>query len=138
MRGKWHLVLSVVLTLVLVGCGKLGGTQEGSEQAARAFFTTEFNKWMGGQKSEVKTFKAGLETRLPPVGFEIRSVVPDKPDVLAWSNADLPGDQKGWPAYRFNVYIEWKSEAGSPLKEVATYNLTWNVPEKKWFVHEIP
>jgi len=41
-----------------------------------------------------------------------------------------------WPAFRFNVYIEWKSEAGTPLKDVTTYTATWNPHEKEWYIRE--
>ena len=121
----------------LVGCAELGGVQEGSEEAARAHLAAEFDKWMVGQDSEAETMKSQIELRLDPLAYEFRSVVPDKPDFLAVAKGkDLPTDYGSWPAYRFNVYIQWKSQADTPLEKVATYTLTWNADEKKWYVRQ--
>jgi hypothetical protein len=97
----------------------------------------EFNKWIAGQTSEAETRKARIEDRRPPMAFEVRSVVPDKPEPpVSDKNRDASVDWPSWPAFRFNVYIEWKSEAGTPLKDVTTYTLTWNPHEKKWYIRE--
>lgn len=129
--------VALLLLFGLVGCSRLTGPQAGSEQAARAHLTAEFTKWIAGQKSEAETRKARLETRFPPLAYEVRSVVPDQPDFMAFDDKqDLPDDWRSWPAFRFNVYIEWKSEAGRPLKDVTTYTLTWNPHEKKWYISE--
>jgi len=97
----------------------------------------EFNKWIAGQKSAAETMKARLETRFPPLAYEIRSVVPDEPDVPVSDMIKSEADNwRSWPAFRFNVYIEWKSQAGTPLKDVTTYTLTWNPHEKKWYIRE--
>jgi len=126
-----------LLLVGLVGCSKLSGSQGGSEQAARAYMAAEFNKWIAGQKSEAETMKARLETRFPPLAYEVRTVVPDEPDFLVSDKKQgVSGDWRSWPAFRFNVYIEWKSEAGTPLKDVTTYTLTWNPHEKKWYISE--
>ncbi|MEZ5941153.1 MAG: hypothetical protein R3C18_07165 [Planctomycetaceae bacterium] len=108
----------------------------GSQTAAEAHFDKEFRKWMSDQESEVMTLtpNSGLQT---PIGYDIRSITEDKPDPLAFDSSDeLPADWNEWPAYRFNVTIEWKSEAGPPLEKVVTYRLTWNTTEKKWYLHE--
>lgn len=128
---------SLLILMGLAGCSKLGGVQEGSEEAARAYLAAEFDKWIAGQASEAETMSARTRGLLAPMAYEFRSVVPDKPDFLAIDKTeDLPDDWRSWPAYRFNVYIEWKSQAGTPLEKATTYTLTWNTSEKKWYVNE--
>ena len=78
---KW---LSLLLVIGLAGCSNLLGDREGSEQAARAHFAAEFTKWMAGQESEAETVDAGLKSALPPLAYEIRSVVTDEPYSLAF------------------------------------------------------
>ena len=132
-RRLWGLLV----LMGLAGCSKLGGVQEGSEEAARAYLTAEFDKWIAGQASEAETMSSRTRGLLAPMAYEFRSVVPDKPDFLAIDKTDdLPDDWRSWPAYRFNVYIEWKSQAGTPLEKATTYTLTWNASEKKWYVNE--
>ena len=70
----------------------------------------------------------------PPIGYEIRSVVPDKPKFGAWveeTDVQTVTDWDSWPAYKFNVYIEWRSKADTPLEKVTIYTLTWNPHEKR-------
>jgi hypothetical protein len=131
--------LGLVLVVAILGCSKGvqegKGPQGGSEQSARDFFAGEFAKWIGGQESQAKTMLSGAY--LPPVGYTIKSVVPDQPDTMAFDTKNgIPDDWKTWPAYRFNVHIEWKSEAGTPLEKVITYTLTWNPQEKRWHIKE--
>lgn len=131
MRRSWN-VWGLMLAVCLIGCS---AETVGTEAAARKHFDTEFKKWMAGQENSVSTI-ASIGAK-EPISFDIRSVVPDKPDFLAYDKAgELPKDWKTWPAYRFNVAIEWKSKAGTPTTDVATYNLTWNTSEKRWYVDE--
>ena len=123
------LLMGLLVLLALAGCSKFGGAREGSEAAARAYLAAEFDKWIAGQESEAKTLSSRMRGLLAPLGYEFRSVVPDKPDFLANDKTeDLPDDWKSWPAYRFNVYIEWKSQAGTPL-EKATSDILWSSHE---------
>jgi len=128
--------VGLLLLFGVVGCSGCMGPRAGSEQAARAHVTVEFNKWLAGQKSQAETMDARLQRLSPPMAFEIRSVVPDEPDLMASAKKETPSDWKSWPAFRFNVYIEWKSQANTPLKEATRYNLTWNPHEKKWYIKE--
>src|SRR5579872_5670747 len=108
--NKWGLMLAVCLA----GCS---GETPGSEASARKYFDSEFKKWMAGQENTVSTMMSEIQGHLNPIAFDIRSVVPDTPDFLAKAKgSELPGDWKEWPAYRFNVAIETKSQAGTPLK----------------------
>lgn len=130
-------LVSIILLLGIVGCSKLSGVQEGSEEAARAYLAAEFDKWIAGRESEAETMSSRTQGLLAPMGYEFRSVVPDKPDFLAFDDTEeLPDDWRTWPAYRFNVYIDWKSQAGTPLQKATTYTMTWNAREKKWYVTE--
>jgi len=132
MRLTRSVVLPIMLTM-LHGCG-IGSA--GSEQAAKAHFHSEFQKWIAGDDSEVTTmaYRIGLQ---PPISYDIRSIINDDPDSLAYDRSiDLPDNWREWPAYKFNVAIEWKSQAGTPLEKVTTYRLTWNSHEQKWYVNE--
>lgn len=115
------------------GCG-LGPA--GYQAAAESHFNSEFGKWIAGKESEVSTmtYHSGLQ---PPIGYDIRSITSDDPDPLAYDRSyELPENWREWPAYKFNVATEWKSEAGSPMEKVTTYRLTWNSQEKKWYVNQ--
>ena len=137
----WH-KLGVLLLILLCGCsGVSTGSTAGTEALAREHFDAEFKKWMAGQENEVATMKSRLETLLAPISYDVRSVVPDKPDMVAvaadYSKNGSPTEVSGeWTAWRFNVAIEWKSKAGTPVEKVATYTLTWNPREQKWYVTE--
>lgn len=133
MNGKsWW---GILLLGVVAGCTGPGQVQEGSEEAARRHLAAEMDKWMADQESEAKTMKGAVLA--PPVGYEFRSVVPDEPDFMArGERTDLQTNYKSWPAYKFNVYIEWRSKAETPLEKVTVYTLTWNPHEKKWYVRE--
>ena len=126
----------VVCLLVL---GTLGCQMEsaGSENAARAFVDAEFTKWMSGSKNKVKDYTFSMHSLAPPIGYDVQSIVPDAPDYFAHDNIENR-HRKGeeWPAYIFNVTIKFKSQAGTVLEKVVSYNVTWNVKEKKWFVRE--
>lgn len=129
-RKSFSLLLAAII--LIQGCG---AGPEGSEQAARTYLEGEFNKWMSGQENEAATFKARLQSQVNPISYEIRSVVPGKPDPLAFAKPEnLAKDWKEWPAYRFNVVYGSISQAGTPVEQVATYTLTWNAFEKKWYV----
>ena len=128
---------SVLLVIVLCGCST--GSTAGSEAEARKHLDAEFRKWMGGHESQVETLESSLENRMDPISYDVRSVVPDKPDLLAAIGENNPGgsdDYSLWPAWRFNVAIEWKSRAGTPIEKVTTYRLTWNPRSKAWHVVE--
>ncbi len=128
------LIPLALFSLVLSGCS---AGSAGSEQAAKSHFQSEFNKWIAGESSEVTTMNYRINDLVAPIGYDIRSIVTDDPDPLAFgSSGDLPEDWRNWPAYKFNVAIEWKSKAGTPLEKVTTYSLTWNSDEKKWYVNE--
>ena len=127
--------LSILAVSLLCGCM---ANQEGSEAAARNYLDSEFNKWMAGETNTVSTMKARINSHEEPISYDIRSVVDGDPDFLACEDASkLPKDWKTWPAYKLNVAIEWKSQAGSPMTNIASYTLTWNTSEKRWYVMEM-
>jgi hypothetical protein len=128
-----------MLVVSVVGCSQQ--QQAGSEASAREFFDSEFRKWMAGQETAVSTMESRIRNLKNPISYDIRSVVPDKPDVLVIAQdsrepGTFKGDEKEWVAWKFNVLIEWESQAGTPIKKVTTYTLTWNPRQKKWFVTE--
>lgn len=143
---NWHR-WGVLLVIGLCGCSG-GSTEEGTEAAARKFFEAEFQKWMAGEEAQVTTMKSQIENLKEPIGYDIRSIVSEKPDILAiaehfsengeTSEADgKTSEEDGeWKAWKFNVAIEWQSQAGTPIEKVTTYTLTWNPRDKKWFVTE--
>ena len=127
--------LSILAVSLLCGCM---ANQEGSESAARNYLDSEFNKWMAGETNTVSTMKARINSHEEPISYDIRSVVDGDPDFLACEDASkLPKDWKTWPAFKLNVAIEWKSQAGSPMTNIASYTLTWNTSEKRWYVMEM-
>ena len=112
-------------------------SQEGSETAARNYFDSEIKKWMTGESNTVSTMQSRIQSLEEPISYDIRSVVDGDPDFLACQDAaKLPKDWETWPAYKLNVAIEWKSQAGSPLTKITSYTLTWNTSEKRWYVME--
>ena len=130
---KWH-QCSLLIVICWLGCSV---NPPGTEIAARKHFDAEFKKWMAGEKNEVSTLKSRGNRLKEPISYDIRSVVKGDPDVLAYKdNAQFPDDWKTWPAYKLNVAIEWKSQAGTPLTDIATYTMTWNTAEKRWYVTE--
>lgn len=137
MQRLMILTYSLLYLSLIPGCGTdPGSSQAGSQAAAQTHFDTEFQKWIAGKESEVTTFKYDLGL-LPPIAYDIRSITIDDPDPLAFDDSNqFSSDWKKWPAYKFNVVIEWKSEAGSPVENVTTYRLTWNIHEQKWYVNE--
>ena len=117
-----------------VGCST---NTVGTESAARKYFQTEFQKWMAGETSAVATKRSQALLLAPPISYDIRSIVQGEPDFLASNHTGkLPADWKTWPAFKLNVAIEWKSEAGTPMTKVTTYLLTWNSAEKRWYARE--
>jgi hypothetical protein len=130
----WH--LGTLLCLGIGGCSG-SGARDGMEPAARTFFNVEFQKWIGGHENQVATMQSRTRNLKRPISYDVRSVVPEKPDPLAFDRIHgLPEDWEYWPAWRFNVAIEWESQAGTPLQKVTTYRLTWNSHEKRWYVAE--
>lgn len=132
-------LLAAMLVISTVGCSQQ--QPAGTEASARKFFDAEFQKWMAGQETKVSTMKSRIGNLKNPISYNIRSVVPDKPDVLAIAedynkNGEPKGDEGEWTAWKFNVAIEWESQAGTPVEKVTTYTLTWNPRQKKWFVTE--
>ena len=125
---------SILAVSLLCGCM---ASQEGSETAARNYFDSEIKKWMAGESNTVSTMQSRIQSLEEPISYDIRSVVAGDPDFLACEDTSkLPKDWKTWPAYKLNVAIEWKSQAGSPLTKITTYTLTWNTSEKRWYVNE--
>src|SRR5690242_5111774 len=91
--------IALCLLAVLAGCGQ---NQPGSETDARKHFAAEMTKWMASQESQVKTLSSIGE--VPPVRYDIRSVLPDEPDLFAHAEGkDISANYKTFPAYRFNV-----------------------------------
>ena len=135
-------VQRVVALLLIVICGcSTGSTPDGSEAAARDYFDAEFRKWIGGQETEVSTMMSQISGFKNPISYDVRSVVPDKPDALAIvadgrKFDEVQPEKEGWTAWKFNVAIEWESQAGTPLTRISTYTLTWHPKEKKWLVRE--
>lgn len=131
-----RLLRVVGLSLVLLsGCA--APQSEGTEASARTYLAGEFQNWMANQPNSVSTMQSRITTALPPISYDIRSIVPDKPDVLAYDKSQkLPDDWKTWPAYRVNVAIEFRSTTDEPMQKVATYTLTWNSHEKRWYTQE--
>jgi hypothetical protein len=128
-----------MLVVSVVGCSQQ--QPAGTEASARKHFDAEFHKWIAGQETEVSTMKSRIGNLKNPISYDIRSVVPDKPDLLAIAedynkNGEPKGDEGEWTAWKFNVAIEWESQAGTPIEKVTTYTLTWNPRQKKWFVTE--
>jgi hypothetical protein len=135
MRVRQPLIALLLLSVPAAsGCGAVGGA-EGSEESARKFMTGEFDKWIAGRENEVVTLG---EMGASPIGYEFRSVVPDEPGSTPFDDVKnlTIEDWDSWPAYRFNVAIEFESRAGTPLDKVATYTATWNPNERKWHVQE--
>jgi len=128
---------AVLLVVSLVGCSH---DSAGTEASARKHFNAEFQKWMAGEKTEVATLRSVGTNLRPPIGYDVRSVVPRKPDTLDLLDdgpqGGSPGDAKEWSSWKFNVAIEWESQAGTPFENVATYTLTWNPRRNKWIVLE--
>ena len=102
----------------------------------RAHLEGELNEWISGSQSDGAT-QEGRLAGSSPSSYTIKSMVPDEPDFLALSDGDdLPDDWKTYPAYRANVGIEFKSQAGTPLEKVATYTITRNKGKKTWHIKE--
>lgn len=130
-NDRSSLKLLLLWLLILGGC-----SSPGSEADARNYFNSEFQKWMAGQKTDVSTMDSRLSLHKPPISYNVRSVVRGEADYSAYQGDKLPEDWKSWPAYQFNVVVEWKSEANTPLQKVTTYILTWNPHEKRWYARE--
>lgn len=131
---KWQRVCLLVIVSML-GCS---ANTVGTESAARKYFDAEFQKWIAGETSAVATKRSQRMMLDPPISYDLRSIVPSEPDVLACQDTgNLPKDWKDWPAFKLNVAIEWKSEAGTPLTKVMSYTLTWNTDEQRWYVTEL-
>lgn len=107
----------------------------GSQDAARAHLASAMEKWMSGEKTEGMV---GLKTAIaaPPIGYEIKSILPIKPTIMNVNNSKLwdRKDFKEYPAFLINVIVEFKSEAGTPLKHAMTYTLVWDRQEKEWWM----
>lgn len=127
-------VLAAILS-VTSGCSMPAAP--GSEAAARQYFAREFEKWMAGQPTDVSTMEFRIRGLQKPISYDLRSIVPDKPDPMAFDlSRGIPENTDSWPAWRLNTVIEWKSEAGTPVQKVSAYTLTWNPDEQKWYVNE--
>ncbi len=129
-------IVSVGILVCIAGCHGPAGGSEGSESAARTHLEAELKKWIGGGETDAATLDGKLGGSLP-ISYTIKSIVPGEPDPLAlFDDAPPPEDWRTYPAYRANVVVEFKSQAGTPLEKVATYTLTWNKAKKKWHITE--
>lgn len=134
MQRLMILTFSLICLSLFSGCGT---GPAGSQAAAQSYFDSECQKWIAGQESKVTTMDSRIKSLQAPISYDIRSITTDEPDPLAFDrSSELPENWKDWPAYKLNVAIEWKSEAGTPLEKVTTYRLTWNSHEQKWYVAE--
>ena len=123
------------MVVCLCGCAM---DSPGTESAARKYFDAEFQKWIAGEKNDVSTMESRIKVLKEPISYDIRSIVKSDPEMMAAQDvANRPKDWESWPAYKVNVNIEWKSKGGAPVKSVASYNLTWNTTEKRWYVNEL-
>ncbi len=113
--------VSTLFLVSLQGCGS-----PDSESSANQKLQAEINKWMAGEKSEASTMESRVNSGAPPVGYQIKSVVGQKARYIAHAGPD----------YRFNIDVEYKSEAGTPLHKVTTYALIWDPRETKWLIEE--
>jgi hypothetical protein len=129
-------MVCLTIAVGLAGCKYF--SSEGSQAAAEAHLQQEMSLWMAGQESATSRAdfsNAGLK---PPIGYNVTSIVPVQADLFAQTvEKPLPPDWKTWPAYQFNIVLQWASEAGTPLTTVVRYNLTWNPIEQKWFVANV-
>lgn len=119
-------LLAVMLSIFAVGCSQ---QPDASEASARSFFDAEFRKWMAGQQDSEATHLELLG--VIPIGYNIRSVVPDTPHPLDSDKNE--GEQAAW---RLNVVIECESQAGTPLEKVVAYTLTWIPSKREWSINE--
>lgn len=124
-------ILMLMLLVATLGCSNAS-----SEAAAKQAMSREMNKWIAGEDSGAETMVHDIRGEAPPVGFEIKSIVKTEPDWRAHSQEEEPKNLKEFPAYLVNVDIEFKSQAGTPLHNVATYTMTWNPDEEKWYIQE--
>jgi len=126
---RYLLLLSIA---AFAGCSE---SPPGSEADARKHLAAEMTKWMSNQPSQLKTID-GIG-KVSPVSYDIRTVLPDEPDLFAHAEGkDISPNYKSYPAYRFNVAIEQKSEKGTPLETLVTYAVTYNSDEKRWYARE--
>ncbi len=129
------ILVSSLAFCLLTGCSLQN--KPDSEEAAKSFLDSEFKTWMGGSKSSAVLASSPIGFKAPPVGYSIKSMFPDRPHLMAFSSdRGQPKDWQTWTAYKVNVAIEFKSQAGSPLEKIATYTLTWNPHESRWFLNE--
>lgn len=127
--------LAWILLMILTSSGCTAPIADpSSEQAARRYFNAEFQKWIAGEKTDLKTI--GTSGNSPPISYDIRSVVPTEPSWMAYSDGQMPIETKGWVGYQFNVVTEWESQAERPIEKVIKYRLTWNADEKRWYAEE--
>lgn len=131
-RKHWGWLLILVL---LQGCG---GSTGPTEKSARSKITAELDKWLAGTESEATTFEASLNQYKAPISYSIRTVVPTEPkapiEFLA-KNPDATYDQDA-PAFRVVVDVDFKSRAGTEVKKVVEFNLTWVEQLGDWVIEE--
>jgi len=125
----------LVLIPFLPGCQMISAPD--SEAAAESYLDSEMSKWIAGSRSEATTIESPIEALSAPIGYSIKSCVRDKPHFMAAAQGSgMPADWESWTAYKINVAIEFRSKAGSPMQKIATYTLTWNPVQQRWYLHQ--
>lgn len=128
--------LLLAMVVVTVGCGS---PKEGSLDDARAHLTAELDKWVGGRPSDAETMEGRLHGASPS-SYSIENIVPgDLPILVSTKEVDTPMDVlRGYPSYRANVTLSFKSQSGTPTSRAVAYSLTWSEKAKVWYIIDQP
>ena len=138
--NKQFKIVAMIVGIICAGCNQSttqnGGTASFKDSAVE-HLGGEIESWMSGRESDAKTLDAVMAGNGRPIAFEVKSVLDEKPSQFAMkSNAKLPSDWKTWPAYRVNVSLEFQSESGGSVKQIAVYKMTFNPTENRWYIRE--
>ena len=126
------LPLSIIL-LAVTGCGH----SPKSESGLRRFLDDELVEWMAGRPSDAETFGFRVAATKPPLGYEIRSVVPIEPDPVVLPVEVMKHDSwREWPFYRVGVVLTFEATAGSPTEKTATYVAGWDATAGRWHLRD--
>lgn len=140
MIDSLKLATMIALVVATNGCNMaetMNSTNTANEVSLRNFVDAEFTAWMADQESMVQTFDSKIGLKAPPIRYDIRSIVDSSPDPRVFPvEKKWPDGWESWTFYRVNVVVEWKSQAGTPLETVVTYNATWSPTEKRWYIGE--
>jgi len=130
----------MIVGITCLGCNKTTTPNSGitsHKDAAVEHLSSEIENWMSGRKNDAETMDAVMAGNGRPIAFEVKSVLDEKPSQFAMkANAELPSDWKTWPAYRVNVSLEFQSESGGSIKQIAVYKMTFNPTENRWYIRE--